>query len=469
MAKRQKPVLDSSTHIIRFQPFGVFRDVFTMRDPEIVLGGAAGTGKSRAALELLHLRLAKYPGSRAIMIRKTRKSMSETCMITYERKVLHDADQVRWSSQDQKYYYPNGSELVVCGMDKSSKVLSSEYDFAYANECTELALADWETVLSRLRNGVTPYQQIMGDCNPDAPTHWIVARARESKLRLVETRHEDNPVFYNHRKREWTEAGKSYVYGTLESLTGVRYKRLRLGQWAGAEGAVYEEFDREKHLVKWFKPPEHWETIWTIDFGYVDPFVWQEWAFDPNRKNMFLCREIYQTQRTVADHMQRILSVTKADLYPRNRPLAIICDHDAEDRATVEQFLRDRGVNMLTLPAYKKISPGINRVKERLRNAKNDGDSKSNAIFFMEDSLIDKDPALDQLKLPICTVQEFDAYTWNTSATGKKASLPIDKYNHGMDDMRYAVGFVDDLAIDLQQAQSVVYYGDDVRVQVSPY
>jgi GrpB-like predicted nucleotidyltransferase (UPF0157 family) len=47
--------------------------------------------------------------------------------------------------------------------------------------------------------------------------------------------------------------------------------------------------------------------------------------------------------------------------------------------------------------------------------------------------------------------------------------VPKDEYNHGMDTQRYAVAFVDDLAIDPQDAEDLVTLDEDERVIISPY
>jgi phage terminase large subunit len=56
-----------------YQPFGSAKEVFYAQDPEVLIAGAAGTGKSRAVIEKLYACAAiKNPGMRGLMIRKTR-------------------------------------------------------------------------------------------------------------------------------------------------------------------------------------------------------------------------------------------------------------------------------------------------------------------------------------------------------------------------------------------------------------
>src|SRR5487761_1151362 len=77
------------------------------------------------------------------------------------------------------YIYPNGSFLAVNGLDKPTKVKSFECDIAYINEASECSVEDIEFVRMRLRKGNNPFQQIIMDTNPDAPTHWLNQRCND--------------------------------------------------------------------------------------------------------------------------------------------------------------------------------------------------------------------------------------------------------------------------------------------------
>ena len=54
-----------------YQPFGRMHDLLLSRAGEIMLAGPAGTGKSRGNLEKVHLCAERYPGMRALVVRKT--------------------------------------------------------------------------------------------------------------------------------------------------------------------------------------------------------------------------------------------------------------------------------------------------------------------------------------------------------------------------------------------------------------
>lgn len=411
-----------------FEPRGAALAVFTNKSPEVLLAGPAGTGKSRAALEKLHLCASKYAGMRGLILRKTRRSLTQAAMVTLEKIVLDPVDGVQFRTTEQEYRYPNGSAVIVAGLDKASKVMSQEYDVAYVQEATELTEDDWESLTTRLRNGVMPYQQLLADCNPDAPSHWLKHRADRGAVVMLESRHEDNPALWDDETGDWTDFGRVYI-DKLDSLTGVRYQRLRLGRWAAAEGIVYEGWDRAIHLLNPFPIPTDWPRYWAIDFGYTHAFICQWWAEDPDGR-LYRYREIYKTQRLVEDHARDMLDLSKGEPKPR----AIICDHDAEGRATLERHL-----GMKTTPAKKTVQDGIQAVAARLRPA---GDGRPR-LFLVRDAVVERDPALDDAKRPCSTEEEFDGYVWDTRAGRKKGEEPVKENDHGLDALRYMVAHQD--------------------------
>jgi phage terminase large subunit len=302
--------------------------------------------------------------------------------------------------------------------------MSSEYDCAYVQEATELTEDDWESITTRLRNGRVSFQQIMADCNPDAPHHWLKQRCDRGATKLIYCRHEDNPRLYDNG--EWTPAGEDYL-ARLDALTGVRYERLRLGKWAAAEGLVYDTFDPAIHLYKHMvSPPKEWPRYWSVDFGWTNPFAWQAWAEDPDGR-LYLYREIYRTQTLVEDHAAAIRAATKGEPPPRD----VFCDHDAEGRATLE---RELGVS--TSPAHKSVLEGIEAVKARLKVA---GDGKPR-LFICRDALVERDTRLVEAKRPICTAQEILEYIWDDKA---KKEAPRKESDHGLDALRYLISGVD--------------------------
>ena len=432
-----------------YGPVGSNMELFRCREPEVLLSGSAGTGKSRGCLEKVHAMACINPGSRHLLVRKTAVSLGSTALVTWRQFVAKEALESReviyhgGSRQEQAgYRYANGSFVGVGGIDRPTRIMSSEYDTVYVQEATELTIDDWEMLGSRLRNGRMSFQQLLADCNPDAPHHWLKKRADAERTKLIYCRHEDNPRLYNVKTGEWTEFGKAYIE-RLDALTGVRKQRLRYGLWVSAEGLVYDGFDPAVHLHPgWFDesgqrvpPPRDWPRWLSIDFGYRNPFVCQWWTADPDGR-LIMYREIYLTGTLVEDHAAVIRSFFDAKdekgNYVEPPPAAIICDHDAEDRATLE-----RKLGWSTTAATKNVSEGIQAVQERLK-IRGDG---TPGLYFVRDCLVSRDSALDAARRPMCTSEEILDYVWDqriTALTGLKET-PVKENDHGMDATRYLV------------------------------
>lgn len=390
------------------------------------------------------------PGARALIVRKTQKSMTNTTLITFDQHVLPEAltsGLVSWYGGSQReaaqYRYTNGSSINVGGMDNPDKIMSSEYDIIYVQEATELTVGDWEALNSRLRNGRVTFQQLLADCNPAQPTHFLKQRADTGTIKMLTSRHEDNPRLYDKIDvtaldspvREFmfspTPAGVAYLK-RLDALTGVRLQRLRYGRWVAAEGAIYDEYDSDVHLLDRFEIPVEWPRYWSIDWGFTNPFVCQRWAEDPDGR-LYLYAETYRTQRTVDQHATEILSeVTDGQgNWVEPKPQFITADHDAGDRV---MFTKMTGLP--TRAAKKDVLNGIQAVQRRFRVAK-DGRPR---IFFLRNAVRNVDTDLVEAGKSACTVDEIPGYVWKDGAKEEPVK-PSD--DHGEDAKRYLVAELD--------------------------
>lgn len=253
---------ESREQVINFTPRGGILELFKCHDKEILIEGPANTGKTFGICWLLHLLALKYPGMRGLMCRKTLVSLTSTALLTFQEKVLTTYDPVRFyggsSSEPASFRYQNGSRLVVGGMDNPDKILSSEYDIVYVNEATDLDVADWETLTTRLgRMGTLQFPRIIGDCNPREGKHWLNRRCEEGKCHRIRSTHSDNPT-----------VTPEYM-ATLDALSGQRLDRLRYGLWVGVENAVYPHFDREVHIVPLPRDLQFRDGAFGGDYGRV--------------------------------------------------------------------------------------------------------------------------------------------------------------------------------------------------------
>lgn len=436
---------------------GAAKRLFETRDADVLLSGPAGTGKSRACLEKLNFIALLNPGMRGLIVRKTMASLTSTGLVTWREKVVpeglkHGVLHFYGGSREEpaQYRYANGSAVVIGGLDKATKIMSSEYDVIFVQEATELTTDDWEALTTRLRNGVVSFQQLIADCNPASPSHWLNVLCQRGDALMLHSRHQDNPLYYT-PDGQLTDRGRAYIEGKLGKLTGVRRQRLLLGQWAAAEGLVYDDYDAAVHLIDELPAAaKTWRRWWSVDFGYSNPFVCQFWAEDGDGR-LYLYREIYKTKTLVEDHARAILRLVRccrecckskdADHdcqtckacrleWTEPQPGAIICDHDAEDRATLE-----RHVGMSTRPATKAVAGGIQAAQSRLRLA---GDDKPR-LFICRDARVERDEELGEAGKPTSTEEEISSYVWPADVKPDKREAPVKEDDHGMDAMRYMV------------------------------
>ena len=464
----------------RYRPRGSARQVMEAREPEVLVSGPAGTGKSTACLWKLLIYALNNPGFKGLIIRKTQVSIAGSAAATWEEEVAKEVIATGYCRyfggsprKPPSYNFRNKSMIALAGMDKPSRIMSTQWDIAYVQEATELTIDDWEAINTRLRAWNVSVQQIIADCNPDVPTHWLLERCHNGSTRMIVSRHEDNPLLFDD-DGVITPQGVDYM-AKLDALTGVRKQRLRHGRWVAAEGIIYEDWDPSIHLLPnelWPQlrhardVPVDWTRWWSIDWGFTNPCVMAWWAEDPDGR-LFLYREVYHTKLLVEDLARVVLEqvtkvvgkvperdvVTAKDIrddvlagtraWIEPKPRAIICDHDSGDRATFEKH-----TGLKTTPAIKKGAKvglsvkklGIQACQKRYQAA---GDGRPR-IGFLRDGVVDRDQALVEAKRPASTAEEVPGYVWAPPRPGDPPKeTPVDEDNHGMDQTRYLVSYRD--------------------------
>jgi hypothetical protein len=462
---------------ITLQVRGAAAQLMGCRDDEVLLVGPAGTGKSRACMIKLHLVALKYPGADILVVRKTASSLSSSFTDEWEDVVATwmTIGEVKFvghtARKPAQYRYNNGSTVTLGGLDDPKKIMSTQRDMIYVQEATDLTMDDWQALITRNRKGLVPYQQIIADCNPDRPTHWLKKRSDTGLVTMMPSRHRDNPAYYGQDGTP-TKRGQDYER-KLDKLTGVKRLRLKDGIWAAADGIVYEDwdpavhvFDRDRAISRGWQavygellPPLDWPRYWVIDWGLTNPFVCQFWAQDPDGR-LVLYREVYHTGRIVEDHARQIMNLVtrptahlkietdqrKADqleplkaikagrrVWVDTRPSRVITDHDAEDRKTFT-----RHTDLVTTAAKKSVKTGLQATMEWLK-IQPDGRAR---LEILRNCTIERDPALAEQFKPQSTEEEFSGYIWDPAQGGKeKKEAPLKENDHGMDGTRYLVAF----------------------------
>lgn len=437
-----------------FRPYGGAAKAFYSKDREVMLAGPAETGKTYSVLQKLHLIASGFPGVQLLIVRKSYKSAVSSVLQTYWSKVVRGEESgiERFGGmRPERFIYPNGSVIWCGGMDNAEKVLSAEYDIGYVNQAEELDLNEWEILLTRCtgRSGNMPWAQLIGDCNPSTPHHWIKHRP---SLKFFESRHVDNPTLYNPLTGALTPQGE-ITMEILNSLTGVRRDRLLKGLWVQVEGIVYEDWDTATHLLEPSKVPRNFDKITAaIDWGYTRPGVLGVWGHD-NDGRMYLLRQVFKTKRTSSWWTKQVVKANKWVHDQYGQWLSVIpCDPaepdyiaDLNSATNRDDLIEEFGYDACILKAEaapNAVLAGIDRVSDRLK-VQPDGRPR---LFIVKDSITEIDPDLRYRKVPYTTEMEVVEYVWSDRS---KKEEPVKVNDHGVDMMRYAVAKEDGIGGDV--------------------
>ena len=388
---------------------GAAAALMRLKSREILLEGPAGTGKTTAACLRIGDLAERFPGCRLLMCRKTRASMTQSVLVTFERTPVGIiAANIPATARDHRSVYrlPNGSEIVVCGLDNVDRIMSAEYDHVTVFEATETSADDWEKLSTRLRNGKIGWHQAVADCNPGAPSHWLNQRAEKGLMRRLRSRHEDNPFLWD--GRNWTAGGKDYI-DRLGNLSGVRKQRLLSGMWAASDGLVYPGlFDSTYSGVL---PSTPIYAAAGLDWGWTDPTALCAGALCQDGC-VYVVAEIYES-RIPFD----VLALRLRQLIRDWNIETFFCDPARADLIALA-----RRMDCPTRPhKIRQIETGIAMVEQRL----------TRGLLRVSDTCTQ-------------TLREATEYEYGKDKEGVPKNKPTDKNNHAMDALRYLICGMDE-------------------------
>lgn len=376
--------------------------------PNLLYSGPWGSGKTYIGAAKAFMLGVMYPNNCIALVRKKRVDLKPTLWKWFVEKLLPPELVIRKDDIELYRKIANGTEFYGIGLDSTedvNKLASREYGFIVVEEAKETDEQDFDEKIVRcLRLPTVPFHQVLLLTNPGAPSHYLYQRF------YMERRNGNKKI----ESEILPDLPKSY-YERLGQLKGIYRERYVLGKWTSFEGLVYP-FDPIKHIKSRFKIPKDGERILAIDFGFDHPFVAQWWYVSPS-DIWYRYREIYMSYRTVKKHSIDIKKFCEMD---GMEPLAI-CDHDAEDSAT----LRENGIK--TVRAIKDRLPGQQVVFDKFEN---------NQVLFLKDSLVEIDQRLMIAGRPTKTEDEFGSYVW---ANLKTKEDMVKQKDDGMDTMRYAI------------------------------
>ncbi|MGM9590760.1 MAG: PBSX family phage terminase large subunit [Faecousia sp.] len=307
---------------------------------------------------------------------------------TWKERRTENLVTVRFLGHENRFY-------VFGGRDESSASLIQGITFA-GILLDEAALMPRSFVEQACARCSVAGSRLWFNCNPAGPSHWLyqtwIQEAEQRNCLRLHFTMEDNPSLTPQIRQRYQNL-----------YTGVFYRRFILGQWAQAEGRVYDFFSPEMAG----KPPDRCDK-WYIscDYGTVNPMSMGLWG----RSNgiWYRVKEFYFDSRREQRQMT-----------------------DAEYADALHQLAGERTITAVIVdPSAASFLEVLRRRGWRVQKAKNDVLSgiRLTADLLKKGQLVICEGCADCLR-------EMEEYVWDLDRGAKDTVRK--EHDHSMDDMRY--------------------------------
>lgn len=284
-------------------------------------------------------------------------------------------------NKTEQVYNLNGNRITYFSLDQSQKVRGFKCDVLYINEANE---CDYETFKQL---GFRTRYKIIVDYNPSMDKHWLYDLDRRSDVAFIQTTYKDNPFLTRGQiaeieDLEFTDPELWEVFGKGERGKGLK-------------GRIYRHFKAIEQLPNIYAP------IYGLDFGFSnDPTALIE--IQRHNRTLWIREHIYEAGLTNPD----IAEICHAKGIRAN-----IWADSAEAKSIAELKKLGLGVQE-AMKGPGSINAGISFVK-------------ACEVFYEITS-----PNIDT---------ETRFYVWRMNPDNTPTNIPVDKYNHLMDALRYGL------------------------------
>lgn len=288
------------------------------------------------------------------------------------------------------------------------KIRGGTWAGCYGDELTLWPVEVFRMVLSRLS---VDGAQLFGTTNTDSPFHWLKTDYldREQELDLTSFHFElDDNI------RPEGFLSEKFVNNLKREYTGLWYKRFILGLWVLAEGAIYDMWNEDKHVIN--TKPKYRNYIVGIDYGTNNPCTFGLYGYNrPDR--IHLMSEYYydskkhNRQKTDSEYAQDFTHWITNTNIDDDKIRGIYLDPSA---SSFKAQLRSDGWRIRD--ADNSVVDGIRFIASLLSNG-----------FYKVDRSCKN------------TIKEFPSYVWDEKAEERGLDSPTKKNDHAMDRDRYAL------------------------------
>ena len=361
--------------------------------------GSAGSGKSYTIAQKIVIRCCSEP-LRVLVCRRYGTTLRNSCFSLF-KEILAKwklTNYVSIRETDMSITFPNGSQILMCGLDDEQKLLSiNNISTVWVEEAFEVEKDKIEQLNMRMR-GAAANQQLFLSWNPISKQSYLYDFTVKNPP--------ENSVFIHSTYRDNPFLGDEYVAALDEMAVRnpQKYRIYGLGEWGvDTEGLVItnwrqEEFDPMELSAQGF------EHRVGMDIGWIDKSAIINTLYDKNNKTIYVFEEFYKSGCQLSELADAIgvMRIGKTKLYVDS----------AEPRSI--QYLKKEGINAVACNKGK--------------------DSVKAGYMFLQDHLIVVHPSCKNL------IVEFENLCYAKSKqTGEYTEEFNDHaYTHACDGLRYA-------------------------------
>ncbi|QIK63848.1 PBSX family phage terminase large subunit [Leucobacter viscericola] len=298
--------------------------------------------------------------------------------------------------------------------ESETKIRGMTVSLAYVDEATILPEGFWDMLMTRLR---VKGARCLATTNPDSKNHWL-----RKKWILQATK--KNVIHFSFTMDDNPSLEPDYVRDTKAQFEGLFYQRMIEGKWTNAEGAIYQMWSEDRHLIKHVDLPPIARTLAVgMDYG---------------------------TTNTTAAVLLGITAEPKPRLVLIDEWGYTAAEHHGETLPDVELARRfrewlhtDHGNSQVSVPTHEFIflDPSAASMRAQLFS---DGTTTWAADNTVLDGIKNVASLLAQDKLIVtdkCTgfLGEVTEYEWDSKASEDGEDKPVKKDDHYCDAVRYAI------------------------------